>query len=339
MISEVATTLATEEELHVRAVVDGSCGMILLARPRALNALTTAMVDAIDRGLRRFANDPDIAVVAIASDCAGMFCAGGDIRLIRQARLDGRNEEADDFFAREFALNRDIAYFPKPFVALIDGVCLGGGLGLSIHGRHRVVTEKLVMAMPETAIGYFPDIGASYFLNQLPGRIGRYLGLTGTRLSAADAVYCGLATHFVPHESMAALREALRDTKALEIDATLARFAAKPLNQLSRLRCDHEAIDRCFSADTMEEIVRRLRNEEAEFADATLSALQIAAPMSLRATLTLLRQAENHDLDYCLELELELARQMTRSVDFIEGVRAVLVDKDRRPQWASPVSW
>ena len=322
---------AAAAKLGVLTRVDGSCGTIALDRPEALNALTTSMVRAIAVALRDFEADAAIELVKIVSTRDDAFCSGGDIRAVRQARLEGRHADADGFFAQEFALNQAIAEFSKPYVALIGGVCMGGGLGLSVHGTHRVVTERVTMAMPEAGIGYFPDVGASHFLNALPGRIGLYLGLTGERLSGADALYCGLATHFVPSTRLRALSDALDHVKAAQTTQTIAAFAvAAPDSKVAENR---EAIDRCFEAESLDAIVANVRAEQSPFGEGARARLESASPQSLRVIFDLLRRTRDLPLAECLAMELELARALTRSADFIEGVRAMLVDKDRQPRW------
>jgi enoyl-CoA hydratase len=295
------------------------------------------MIKAMHTALIAFAKEPKIAVVAIVSTRPGVFCAGGDIREIRAARLEGRHDEADAFFAEEFSLNRTIAEYPKPYISLIDGICMGGGLGISIHGAHRVVTENLVLAMPETAIGYFPDIGASYFLNRLPGRVGLYLGLTGARLSAADAVYSGLATAYIPSEALDTLQFALGRSRNGNVSEILADAGTSQPPLPSRLAANRAAIDHCFAADRVSDIIRTLEKEATKFAQETLTLLRAASPVSLRITLTMIQEHRSLPLDACLARELEIAKAVTRSADFAEGVRAALVDKDRKPWWMSPV--
>lgn len=317
----------------VRVAKGGRRGQIVLDRPAALNALTTPMVRAIHQALRDFERDPAVQVITMESTRAGCFCAGGDIRAIRTARLEGRHAEADDFFAQEFALNLAIAECAKPIVSLIDGICMGGGLGLSVHGAHRVVSDRLVMAMPETAIGYFPDVGATYFLNTLPpGETGLYIALTGERLSWQDALYCRLATACVPHEALAELSEALGAAQAgHETDAIETwRLPAAP----GAIEQNRAVIDACFAADRVEDILSRLERTGGDFAAAAWKKMRAASPASLNLTLFAMRGARGRSLAECLATELDLARQITRGADFNEGVRAMLVDKDRQPSWA-----
>lgn len=304
----------------------------MLDRPEALNALTTPMVRAIHAAFRDFERDPAIEVITIESTRDGCFCAGGDIRDVREARLAGRHTEADDFFTEEFALNLAIAGCAKPYVALIDGVCMGGGLGISVHGSHRVVSERLVLAMPETAIGYFPDIGASYFLNRLPpGHAGLYIALTGERLSASDALHCGLATACVPSSAFKDLAEALSSCARSEVESAIGQFSLRPAP--GPIELNRAVIERCFGAKSISEIFARLEADGGAFAAAAWAKMQAASPSSLRISLSLLRGANGRSLAACLQTELALAKEVTRSADFAEGVRAMLVDKDRTPHW------
>ncbi len=198
-----------QDDRTVIARRDGRVGRIVLNRPQALNALDLPMIRACTRALETWRDDPHVHGVVIEGAGERAFCAGGDVRALRQYELDGEHHKAETFFREEYALNLTIARYPKPYIALIDGICMGGGIGLSVHAPYRVATERAAFAMPETAIGFFPDIGATFFLPRLPGRLGAYLGLTGVRMQGGDAVHAGLATHFTPHAELAALSHAL----------------------------------------------------------------------------------------------------------------------------------
>lgn len=326
--------MTAETSSYVLTAAEAGCGTITLNRPAALNALTLPMIRAIRGALRAFERDPSVGVITIESAREGVFCAGGDIRGVREARLAGRHAEADDFFTEEFALNLAIARCAKPYIALIDGICMGGGVGLAVHGAHQVVSDRLVMAMPEAAIGYFPDVGASFFLNALPpGRTGLYAALTGARLTAVEAVYCGLATACVRHEAWADLKAALSDCAPGDAAETIARFSAP--QEPGEVERNRATIDRCFGAGSLDEIVARLTDDGGAFAKAALEKMRSASPASLQLTLDLLQAARGRPLDECLRVELDLAKAVTRGADFAEGVRAMLVDKDRRPIWPS----
>ncbi|SUE44888.1 enoyl-CoA hydratase/isomerase family protein [Roseomonas gilardii] len=308
--------------------IEGAAGVIQLDRPKALNALDQAMIDALAEALRRFGEDPSVRLVLLEGLGGRAFCAGGDIRFVRQAVLDGRGEEADHFFATEYALNGAIAAFPKPWVSLIDGICMGGGIGVSLHGSHRVVTERALLAMPETAIGFFPDVGTSHCLPRLEGAIGNWLGLTGARLRGAEAVEAGLATHYCPAEELPALRQAL-----LQGDAEAAITAHTRPAPHGAVTAQAEAIYRCFAAGTVPHILEALEAEGTGWAAEQIATLRRMSPMSLCVTRELFRIGGGHDLATCLETELALARRVIRQPDFAEGVRAVVVDKDQSPRW------
>jgi enoyl-CoA hydratase/carnithine racemase len=315
----------------VKAWRDGRAGRILLNRPKALNALNLEMVQAVAASLSDFAADPAVHLVLIEGAGGRAFCAGGDIRAVRQAAMAGDAAPIEAFFVAEYGLNQAIADYPKPYVALIDGICLGGGIGLSVHGSARVVTEAAMLAMPETAIALFPDIGATYLLPRLPGQLGMYLALTGARMQGADAAHAGLATHFVPQAALPALTEALcRDGAGV-----LAGFA-QPLPAFS-LAPHREAIDRCFGAASLTEIFARLQAEGSEWATVTLATLRAMSPSSLAWSFAIVRAGERRTLPECLAAELRMTRTVTLHPDFHEGVRAMVIDKDRNPKW-SPAS-
>lgn len=310
----------------VEAGRDGRVGRLRLTRDRALNALDLPMVRFIHDQLSRWAGDPAVDAVVVEGE-GRAFCAGGDVRLVRDLVLSGAPAAAEQFFAAEYALNAAIGHFPKPYVSLIDGICMGGGLGISVHGSDRIVTEAALFAMPETAIGLTPDIGASFFLPRLRGFLGTYLGLTGQRLQGADAVHAGLATAFVPQARIQALSAAL----AQKGQDAIRHFAA-PLPPFS-LAPHLAAIDECFGADSVADIEARLEALGTDWARETLGILRRMSPSSLAWTLASLRAGLHRDLDACLAAELRLVRGIIRLPDFAEGIRAMLVDKDRRPVW------
>lgn len=315
----------------------GGLAVATLNRPKALNTLTLGMYRTLDPELVAWGTDPAIRAVLIRGAGDRAFCAGGDVRAIYEA---GRGQTAGltaDFFREEYCLIQRVYRFPKPYVALLSGITMGGGAGVSIHGSHRVATERFVLAMPETAIGLFPDIGATAFLNRCPGRIGRYLGLTGARIKAADALYCGLVTHYVPGERLAALTDALAGLawrggeERSQVDGVLADFseAAGPA-PLAELR---PAIDRCFAPDTVEGIIAALEREQAEWARAALASIAKASPTSLKITLHQLQVGARFDVEEALQLEYRMTQHVMQRPDFFEGVRALLVEKDQAPRW------
>ena len=310
----------------VVAVRDGRVGRLKLDRQRALNALDLPMIRFMQRTLDLWRDDAAVEAVVVEGE-GRAFCAGGDIRAVRGHVLERDYDEAERFFAEEYALNGAIAVFPKPYVSLINGICMGGGLGISVHGTHRVVTEAAIMAMPETAIGLAPDIGASFFLPRLPGFLGTYLGLCGARLQGPDIVHAGLGTAFVPAAHLPALSAAL----AQEGTDAIARFAA-PLPPFTLLP-DLVAIERCFSADSVTEIVGRLDAEATAWSQSVLADLASMSPSSLCWSLASLRAGAHRDLAACLAAELALVTRIIRLPDFAEGVRAMVIDKDRAPRW------
>ncbi len=316
-----------QNEASVVASRDGRVGRILLNWPQALNALDLGMIRACAEALESWREDPHVHTVVIEGTGERAFCAGGDIRAVRQFHLEGRADRVEAFFSEEYALNYTIATYPKPYIALIDGICMGGGIGVSVHGAYRVATEHALFAMPETGIGFFPDIGATYVLPRLPGRLGIYLALSGTRMQGADGVHAGLATQFTPRANLATLSRELAE----DGPAALARHVAPlPPFSLAAHRC---VIDRCFGADSMGEVMRQLEEEGGAFARQTAETLRNMSPSSLTWSLKLLRLGADRTLRQCLDAELRATRTITPYREFIEGVRAMVVDKDRQPKW------
>ena len=316
--------MTTEDTVITRR--DGRVGRILLNRPRALNALDLGMIRACTAILQTWANDPHVDAVVIEGAGDRAFCAGGDIRVLRDSQLNDRSI-ADEFFTEEYALNLLIANYPKPYIALIDGICMGGGIGLSVHGHYRVATEHAGFGMPETIIGFFPDIGGTFILPRLPGQLGIYLGLTGLRINGADAVHAGLATHYTPRAKIAGLSAALAKDGA----AALAAFnETLPPFSLAEHR---SAIDHCFSAETVPVIIERLKAQQAPWAAEALKALGHVSPSALFWTLKALRRGRDLTLKDALAAEFALSKTTMAHPDFVEGVRAMVVDKDRQPKW------
>ena len=318
----------------------GGLATVTLNRPQALNAFTLGMYRRLDPMLRQWADDPSVHAVLVCGAEGRAFCAGGDIRAIYDAGkgLAGDPPLTADFFREEYQLLRRIHHYRKPYIAIIDGITMGGGAGISVNGAWRVATERTMFAMPETGIGLFPDVGATRFLNLCPGHVGRYLGLTGVRVGPADALYCGFATHFVPRERVPALVEALAAAaQAGEVEATLAAFHQGP--GAPPLAAQRDAIDRCFAGDTVEAILAALADiaekgdVDADWAAATRAGLLAKSPTSLKITLRQLRTGAGYDLEAALALEYRLTQHVMRGHDFYEGVRAALVDKDQQPQW------
>ncbi|MEZ2221089.1 enoyl-CoA hydratase/isomerase family protein [Rhizobium sp. RCC_161_2] len=317
----------------------GSAGLIRLNRPQALNSLTLSMIRAIAPALDGFAVDPFIASVIVKGEGERAFCAGGDIRLLHQSGKE-KSEGAEAFWREEFRLNHAIAHYPKPYVVLMDGITMGGGVGLSAHGSHRVVTERTRLAMPETGIGYFPDVGATWLLPRAPGEAGTWMGLTGLIISAADAIHAGLADHAVASLDLPALIEAIAALPAAASPADVHRaISAMALDTgTSRLTANREAIDQAFAHNTVEDILQALAQEPGDFAAETADVIATRSPTSLKLTLRLLRAGRaSASLAECLNRELGACLGILYNPDFYEGVRAAVIDKDRNPKWSPAV--
>ena len=311
----------------VIAQCKGRVGHILLNRPAALNALDLAMIRAMAEALDAWRDDPAVHAVVVEGAGGRAFCAGGDIRAVRNAVVDGRHADIATFFAEEYALNGQIASYPKPYIALIDGICMGGGIGVSVHGAFRVTTEAALFAMPETGIALFPDIGASYLLPRLRGSLGMYMALVGARLTGADSVFAGLATHFTDRTTIASLSAALAEHGVAALAAIHRPFQSPLAEHMA-------AIDHCFSAESLMGVLDRLQTADTEWSRQTLITLRANSPSALLWTFHLLRAGAGRTLPQCLAAELALTRHVTRHPDFSEGVRAMVVDKDRTPRWA-----
>lgn len=305
----------------------GGVGEIILDRPRALNALDQTMIDDMHAVLEQWGDDDAIETVLVTSSSDRAFCAGGDIRAIREHAIADETADVTRYFSSEYRLNQLIAEYPKAYVALIDGPAMGGGLGISVHGEIRIVTEKAMIAMPETAIGFFPDVGSTYFLPRLPQGVGMWLGLTGSRIGGADAVAVGLATHFVPSEDLAGVADSIR--KGVELRDVLADHRDPVTSDL-----DFRKIAEYFDDDNVVAIVGGLRGAVGDdWAEQMLEQLSTASPTSLAVTANLIAEGSVSSLAECLERELHAAERITALSDFAEGVRAVLVDKDRNPSF------
>jgi enoyl-CoA hydratase len=305
----------------------GRLGLITMNRPKALNALTHEMSLALDRQLADWADDPKVETVAIVGAGDRAFCAGGDIRALYQSGPKGQLTR--EFYWNEYRMNRRIFRYPKPYVALIDGITMGGGVGVSAPGRYRLATEKTLLAMPETGIGLFPDVGASYYLSHMPGQLGVYLGLTGNRIQAADILYTGFGTHFAPSASMAAI---VADLEMADAEEVMRRHAT-PFDQVAPLSQYRTVIDRCFSGYTVEAIVAALEKEASVWADQVRATILQKSPMSLKVTLRELREAAHMSFEDCMVMEYRLVQAFMADRDFFEGVRAVIIDKDNKPNW------
>lgn len=318
---------------HLRAERRGRLGIIRLDRAKALNALDLSMIRAMQPVLDDWATDDGIDAVLLKGE-GRAFCAGGDVKAVWEAVKRGDNATAHAFFAEEYRLDLTINRFPKPFISLLNGMVMGGGGGLSILGSHRIVTENTLYAMPECAIGLYPDAGGTWYLPRLPGALGVYLGLTGARLGAADFLASGMGTHFVPADRLPKLEEAL--SAAPSIDAA---FLAQNLAKLAGTPGPSEGagrladIDRLFGHAHLEEICAALAREPGDWAEGLRRAMAGYSPYSMKVTLRQILAGKDLDLPRALELEYRLSTRMCHENDFLEGIRSVLVDKDKSPKW------
>ena len=319
-----------DPQTHIRFSTVNGWGIVVLDRQEALNALTRPMMTALSKQLARWHADPLIGGIVLKAAPGRAFCAGGDVVQVRERVVAGDVEGALAFFFDEYLLDWRLGTCPKPIVALLDGITMGGGVGLSVHGPYRVMTENTLFAMPETGIGFFPDVGATHALPRLAGRLGRYLGMTGARLKGGAGVAAGLGTHFVPAERLADCEAALLAALPTEIEAVLARFAADPpMDGLPPL----DEVDALFAGEDAAAVVEALEAAATPFAMATLKALRQKSPLSVAVVLHAVDRGADLDLGDCLRLEYAMVRPFLLQGDFVEGVRALLVDKDKAPRW------
>ena len=328
---------------HIKKTKQGKAGYITLDRPSALNSLTHEMITDFHKALQSHESDTDVDVIVVRSSNERAFCAGGDMKSTRLLALDEKWQELQLFFEQEYALNQHIAQCSKPYISLVNGVAMGGGLGLSVHGKLMIVSETTRLAMPETAIGFFPDVGGSYFLNRLTHDAGRWLSLTGVPVTGIEAVTVGLATHFVDSSHWNTLSTAIEQTGTEALDSVLPKltksshdpnFKHEDFKQLLEHRCNW------FSAATHDELISNLQTasgspiESIVSKDAAelLKRIRRMSPHAMNITRQLLKDAKGHDLPACLQLELQAAAKIVRHPDFVEGIRAVLVDKE-------PATW
>ncbi|MET4292566.1 enoyl-CoA hydratase [Bradyrhizobium sp. LB8.2] len=326
------------EEHDLVARVEGSAGIIRLNRPKAINAVTLEMFRGIDKALDHFEADPAVAVIVLEGAGERGLCAGGDIRALwESSKVDG--DLGKILWREEYILNARIKKFPKPYVAFMDGIVMGGGVGLSAHASHRIVTERTRLAMPEVGLGFFPDVGGTYLLSRSPGEIGTYFGLTGQTMNGPDAIHAKFADAVVPVAKWPELRAALTKVRqgvtAADVSKLINGFvtdeAAGPVT------ARQATIDALFGFDRMEDIVAALKRDGSEFAHATLKTLYEKSPRGMVVTLKLLRLARTaSSLEECLMREYRAALEVFRSDDFREGVRAAVIDKDRNPTWSPP---
>ncbi|HEY6981515.1 enoyl-CoA hydratase/isomerase family protein [Reyranella sp.] len=326
-------------EAEILFEVKDGLGVITLNRPKALNSLSHRMILEMERVLPRWEKDDAIKAVILRGAGDRAFCAGGDVTgLYREMRDNPSGTTRRDFFRDEYIVNRRIYRFAKPWISMIDGIDMGGGVGLSVHGTHSIATEKFLFAMPETTIGLFPDVGGGYFLSRLPGALGTFLALTSHRLKAADAVWAGIVQAHVPSAKLGELQAALAAADLSgpdgnrKVDKIVGRFAEDPgVPALPALMQD---IDRCFSAESLSEIVAKLKKRHGEWADRQLAALMKLSPTSMAITLEQLRRCANRSFEDTMTIEYRMSQRcMQEGHDFFEGVRALLIDKDQKPKW------
>jgi len=307
----------------------GTAGLITLNRPKALNAVTPNMVRLLRSQLETWARDPSVTRLVITAAGERAFSAGGDIRALYELGCAGRYDEMLMFWREEYALNALIKRYPKPYVALIDGIVMGGGVGVSIHGSHRVAGDRFQFAMPEVGIGFFPDVGATWFLPRLAGELGSYIALTGERLSAADGMVGKVATHRVASAKFAELRDAL--CSAVPVDALLNAFAQAVAE--APISAHAGAIARLFSGREVEEILSVLDRDEDPFAAICAATIRQKSPTSLKLALAQVRAGNGMTFDECMRTEFRIVSRIIHAHDFYEGVRAVIVEKDNTPNW------
>ena len=320
------------ESVEVLCERQGSAGLVTLNRPQALNALTLTMVREMRRALDAWASDPAVTRVIVTGAGERAFCAGGDIRKLYDVGRAGRLDEALAFWREEYELNIVIKRFPKPYISLIDGIVMGGGVGISLHGSHRVAGDRYLFAMPEVGIGFFPDVGATYALPRLPEASGTYLALTGERIRTADALALGLATHAVRSDVMAALRQELADGRPVAdaLDRAATDPAGAPLTPHLPL------IAKTFKGDSLSTILRGLDEEAragSEFAAQTAATMRSKSPTSLSIAHEQMKRGPSLDFEDAMKTEFRIVSRIAEGHDFYEGVRAVLVDKDGKPNW------
>jgi enoyl-CoA hydratase len=313
---------------HIKSEKRGALGLLTLNRPKALNALDHGMIASLTEALQAWAADDAIKTVAIRGE-GRAFCSGGDIRAVQQAMVAGSNE-GFDLLRDEYRMNALIAAYPKPYIALIHGICMGGGAGVSVHGKYRLADSTLSFAMPETGIGFIPDIGASFFLSRLADEMGLYLGLTGSPIGPGDALDAGLMTHAVNQADFEAVIVALAEGRDF---ASFIREVGVRKAEPGTLAPHRKRIATIFSAPSVEAILERLDRDGSEFALATAQTIRLRSPTSLKLVFRQLREARALNLKQCLAMEFRLANRVLPSHDFREGVCAALIDKDRNPKW------
>ena len=307
----------------------GRAGRITLNRPRALNAVTYDMCLAIERALDAWREDPEVALVVIDAAGEKAFSAGGDIAEMYRTASRGDYDYGRRFWADEYRMNAKIANYPKPYIAFMQGFTMGGGVGVSCHGTHRIVGESSRIAMPECGIGLVPDVGGSLLLARAPGRLGEYLGATGTRMGPGDAIHAGFADHYIPEDDWPALIGALEEAGDPALIAEAAQEAPE-----SALKAQQGEVDHFFGGETIADITRLLEHDGGPFAEATLATLRRQCPLSLACTIEVIHRVRGFGtIEAALEQEYRFTYRSAELGDFVEGIRAAIIDKDRNPRW------
>lgn len=329
IIRPIRKMSSQDSDVIIKVVKDK--GILLLNRPEVLNALNLSMVKKIYSVLKGWEDNKLLVIVQGAGEKS--FCAGGDVRAIAEAGCKGNKQLGVEFFRTKYRLNGLIGSYKIPYIAFIDGIVMGGGVGLSVHGPYRIATERTIFAMPETQIGLFPDVGGSHFLPRLTGRVGWYLALTGRRLKGSDVVRVGVATHYCESKHLHELEtELLQCSKTQDLERIIEKFDNKDIPEFT-LQPILDKINYCFAPQTMEEIISRLEKDDSEWAKDTIQLLNQMSPTSLKITLKELELGKSLSLQECLQMEYKLATNCLENKDFYEGVRALLIDKDKNPKW------
>jgi enoyl-CoA hydratase/carnithine racemase len=320
---------AVAENEDILVNVENGVGLVTLNRPKAINSLTHGMATGLDQTLRTWADDDSVHTVLLTGAGERGLCAGGDVVAIyHSAKADGTDARA--FWHDEYILNAYIAEYPKPYVAVMDGIVMGGGVGVSAHGNVRVVTDTTKMGMPEVGIGFIPDVGGTFLLSRAPGLLGLHAALTGAPFSGADAIAMGFADHYVPHDALA---EFTQSVVTAGVDAAVSKFATEP--PASPLLAQRHWIDECYAGETVEDIVAALRGHDAAPANDAAGQIAGRSPIALAVTLAAIRRAKHlGTLKDVLRQEFRTSCAALRSHDLVEGIRAQLIDKDRTPQWS-----
>ena len=312
--------------------VEGGIGRIRLNRPKAIHALTTRMCEVMSEALLNWRADPNVLAIIIDHAEGRGFCAGGDVVMLWRSG-GGDAEDAKHFFFAEYRLNHLLFTYPKPTIAIMDGITMGGGVGISLPCKFRIATENTRFAMPETSIGLFPDVGGGWYLPRLPGQVGEFMALTGARLDGAECHYLGLATHYVPQASLPDLVE--RISTSPRLNGAIGNFAVTPPD--AKIAENLPAITRCFSSYRLEDVLTALKADESEWAATELMTLGTKSPLSCKVSLRLMEEgASRASFEDEMRAEYALAGRVVRTHDFHEGVRALLIDKDNNPQWDPP---